>query len=622
MVVVSYDRPDNFDQLFATYCESLTKNPISMFPSEVQCTPNKEEAEDTDDEEFEDCVAQYERKEKKPDTGRNAQIKRSIFGTLDGFANTEAMDSKDYPDKIYCVDSTFIMAKLNESKKPVVMAYPGAVVLPIREQIFTRTADDVVTNSCDFSSLYPKTMIRWNICKTAAAFNPNYAVKIDGKLHDPFDTSKFNIAAVPFEFNKTYVPVCVILARPDFKQSALTSFILDIIRLRKETKAKQKEALAAGSTVLYLLLENKQNAYKLVINTTYGAMFTKSFTIFQPYLCSAVTYYGRIALLRFMLTIYYYYATKGIDASAHKRGPLAGDTDSLFIKSTALEAKEIVAIFESWPEDRGIYGIELENSVDDIIFFARKRYVFHFRAGPRMISKGTFVKKQSEGCKEFLYYFLLTLFSDYLARQDVDAFKLKLNMLFIRLKGFCEKNMSHSFTLSKNLTAYKQPNCLHLQLLHLESLTGKAYAAGDVIKYAHYPFVFIPGAHYGPLDVFNKAQMQFIKTKHNSTALVEDFEPFFEGAGLKKSLARGIELDLKATLLSIFTSVAEKEKTFRLQEIFNLEFKSVFGADFLASHVVSGTKRKQPPAEVKDFVKKTVQACNGSILKFLTKTKY
>ena len=284
MVVVSFEKPPNFDQLFKTYCDSLTKNNICIFPSEIQIEEDNaggDEDNDDDEEHEPERMAYYERKTKKPDATRGAALKRSIFATLDGFESTQEMERCDYPDKVFCVDSNYIMQELNKTKKPILMAYPGAVVLPLRETVFSKTDDEVAINACDFTSLYPKTMIRWNICKTVAAFNPQYAVNIDGGMYDPMDETKFNVSAIPFEFNKKYVPVCVILARPEFKQSAMTNFILGIIKLRKETKAKQKEALAAGEQVVYMLLENKQNAYKLVINTTYGAMFTKSFTIQQ-----------------------------------------------------------------------------------------------------------------------------------------------------------------------------------------------------------------------------------------------------------------------------------------------------------------------------------------------------
>lgn len=620
MATWSIHKPDYFDELFKKYEDSYKKDPISIFPTEIACSEDKGEQDHSDNEDEEITMSTYERKVKKPDTNRGVAIKKSIFAHCDGFKNEAEMDIAEFPSRGYCVDSTFLMKNLCKYSSPVTVAYPGAVVLPLREPVFSRI-EDITANACDFSSLYPKTMELWNICKTTAAFNPNYAVMVDGEFYDPFDESKFNIAAVPFEFNRQYVNVCVILVKPEFKQSAMTNFIRNIINLRTQTKAEQKKAQTLGLIVEYLRLENRQKAYKLVINTTYGAMFTKTFTIFQPYLCSSVTFYGRIALLRFMLTIYYYYALKNIDASGLKRGPVAGDTDSLFIKSTVEETKEFIKLFESWPANRGVYIIEHENIVDDMIFFARKRYVFHFRNGPRITSKGTFVKKQSEGCKSFLHYFLLLLFSKYLSERQLVEFRNCLRKLLIDLFEESKTNMSHAFTLSQDLAAYKNPSCLHMQLKHLENLTGKSYVAGTLVKYAHYPFVFIPGPYYGPLDPTNRGQANFIKGKHNCTALVEDFEPFYAGAGLKKSVVRGIELDLKATLTSIFQSVADKEGNTTLKQIFCEEFQQVFSTnlfDFQINSPVINRKRKLTKQE-SNLLTTGFTACAQSIKNYFAK---
>lgn len=624
MVWSSFEKPHNYDQIFALYEESFVKDNICMFSAEIKLEQDNDGHDDESDNEG-GGVSYYSKKAKKPDASRGATLKKSIFANLDGFKSERELDEKKYASKSYCVDSSFLMNQLNKKRSPILMAYPGAVVLPLREPVFTRE-EDIAANACDFASLYPNTMILWNICKSTAAFNPNFAILIDGELHDPLDDSKFILAAIPFEFNKQYLSVCVILAKATFKKSALTEFILSIVALRKDAKKEQKIALLVGDMITYLRLDNKQKKLKLVINTTYGTMFTKSFTIFQPYLCSAVTYYGRTALLQFALTVYYYYVKNGIDASSMKRGPIAGDTDSLFIKSTPQEIKEILKMYESWPALRGVYSIEHEKIVDDIIFFARKRYVFHFRAESRLTSKGTFVKKQSAGCKSFLYYFLLHLFSTYLAQKQIELFRSGLRSMLNALKEESKKHMYHSFALSKDLANYTNPSCLHLQLKHLETLTGKAYVAGTVIKYAHYPFVFIPGEFYGPVDQTNRGQSAFLRAHHNATALVEDLEPYYEGLGMEKSIVRGIELDLKATLVSIFDGVAQKEGGHStLQQIFWEEFEQVFGMTFYSNHTISQrspTKRKLTASE-KKLIDSGVSACNQSILNFFAKrTKY
>lgn len=618
---ISYTKPEEYNVLFEKYIEAIKRDQLPLYISEIKCeTQNEADSdesggEDYNDEESESILKSqyYERKSKKPDKGRANTLKSSIL-SMDGLNGEKELDEPKFSSVAYCVDSTFIMSKLSLRRRGVLMAYPGAVVLPLREPVFTKKGD-VTTNICDFNSLYPNTMRVYNICKTTSALNPRYAVYIDGQLHDPLNKSKFWVMCAPFELNKQYFNVCVILAKASFKQSALTSFISDIIEKRKQVKKLQKIALANNDLVEYLRFEEVQLKLKLFINTTYGAMFMPSFTVFQPYLCSLVTYGGRLALLRFFLTIYYYYAKKGICTQDCQRGPIAGDTDSLFIKSTKTEIGEILDMFHAWPSNRGIYVIEHEKTVDDIIFLARKRYIFYFRETQTLVSKGTFVKKQSEGCKVFLYHFLGLIFRTYLIANDIAGFKLRLKDLLCELKLECEKTMSHMFTLSKDLHEYKQPSCLHIQLKHLETITGKSYSAGAIIRYSHYPFVFIPGPFYGPLDVTNRAQRSFVKTKHNATALVEDFEELYKGANLKKSVVRGVELDLKAILNSIFTGIGNMQRSTTIQDLFNLEFVEVFGAGLFDSIGADlAVKRKR---ELDEQMSKRLRACNTALQRIL-----
>ena len=63
--------------------------------------------------------------------------------------------------------------------------------------------------------------------------------------------------------------------------------------LRKEVKAKMKEAKAAGNTELASFYDVKQNAIKVCMNSVYGASDTYIYPLFENIGPSAITRQSR-----------------------------------------------------------------------------------------------------------------------------------------------------------------------------------------------------------------------------------------------------------------------------------------------------------------------------------------
>jgi hypothetical protein len=81
------------------------------------------------------------------------------------------------------------------------------------------------------------------------------------------------------------------------------------------------------------------------------------------------------------------------------RGPLGGDTDSLFFRCTPSEMNGGIRTFCAWPSNRGVYAIEFERRMHNGVFLGKKNYILHRTPGPEMnFDKGTIVQMGREFC--------------------------------------------------------------------------------------------------------------------------------------------------------------------------------------------------------------------------------
>lgn len=309
---------------------------------------------------------------------------RNIFLRFGGFRDDGPHPITDVGE-VYAINSADMYEQLSgnhlKASQPSI-AISGGIVVPNTAPVFTqiRFEDgqapiDLLTG--DFTSLYPTTCEYANICQSTAAYNPHYAIRIGNYLYDPFDQQCFNQVAAPLKINTCFTSVATFIIRPEIWKSCISRLIGDVKRRRKETKSAMKdvEARLGADSPDYHILDFLQAAYKLLINTLYGIYLSPEYPSYRPYLGTLVTYYGRMALLRFFFSFHYALYKKGVQLA--DRGVLGGDTDSLFLRCTRDEMVSAIKTFEGWPSNRGVYGVELEKHMWDGVFLGKKNYLMY-----------------------------------------------------------------------------------------------------------------------------------------------------------------------------------------------------------------------------------------------------
>lgn len=116
---------------------------------------------------------------------------------------------------------------------------------------------------------------------------------------------------------------------------------------------------------------------KLLINTLYGVFLTAGYITYRPFLAALITHFGRMQLVRFLFSIFHYIQSQDGGVDPLMRGPLGGDTDSLFFRCTPSEMDGGIKTFCSWPANRGVYAIEYERRMHSGIFLGKKNYILH-----------------------------------------------------------------------------------------------------------------------------------------------------------------------------------------------------------------------------------------------------
>lgn len=137
--------------------------------------------------------------------------------------------------------------------------YQGAVVGINKKGYFPKTY------KVDFSSQYPSSIVTWNLGPdtTKIMSMEDYIDEYEVKVQKDFIWIK-----IPDDnFNKR-----VVIRIDQTKEGFLKKYIKDLFKLRKELKAKEREAKEAGNDAEKERYYSQQWAVKVVLNTIYGFM--------------------------------------------------------------------------------------------------------------------------------------------------------------------------------------------------------------------------------------------------------------------------------------------------------------------------------------------------------------
>ena len=627
--VVSFTKPTNFDALVDSYYEYFKKSDCGFTELKTKFKYTQEEEEDpvaAEDPlnssnpleqlnevevEVNNNVANDDRNTNTVEgmwhllkTNRYGKEKKAkltilksaenIFLKFAGFpVNSENKIVRDERtristhDKIYTVNMTKYNAQIkNSARFPMItINIPGGIVVPNKIPVFnkTKTADGDynVLSTCDYTSLYPSTMDFMNICTSVAATNPEFAVRINDRLYNPFDKSVMNQIAAPLKVNDSYIAVPVFLIKSIVKKSVNSIVIEGVMKLRAQVKKELALAKAAGNLAEAARLEVYQNALKLIINTMYGIYLKTGYCTYRPELASLVTYYGRMALIRFFLCFHKYIAEANIPLVG--KGILGGDTDSLFISATLKEIKDTINQFCSMDIHRNKYEIKLEATLDSGIFLGKKNYIMYKRNGENKeyIMKSTIKRNQCTPCKALCERILDSIFTHILAEEvDYEKFQSTITDAFHLFNSEPDELFRHRFKMSKDLNDYKNSSAIIKQLKSL----NRPFLIGSEIRYAHFPYIFDEGPCYGPVDGTSYEQQRYLNKYHLATVLVDDlyqikYKEMFQEKNICVWKARSYALDLKAVVEKILLAFSKSSVPggTHVAEYYQECFRKVFG---------------------------------------------
>lgn len=642
----SFNQPKDFGSYFSAYFDYFTNHKLNYQQKDL-------------------VGSKFYKNEK----GKNKMIKnkarQSVFGQFNGFKSENELlsDIYDHPMKFndkpfetnflygigfeHVLQSNFIDVKNNKIDVNV----GGGFVPELHKKKFVSQNDTdenkLYLNILDFNSLYPTMMIQYNLCLSSLNIFTCWKVNINGVHHDPLDNNFFNVFVLNLKLETISYPVVASFTKPQCKEAVVTNILQALSKARKSYRKDQKQY--SSDSPQWQIAEKNQLACKLLANAIYGLFNAINSPIFQPLVAAAITYCGRMSLIKlFFFSAYYFFKN---DVNYSERKTYYGDTDSIFQVAKQMEMTEIIKSFTNLPQNKGIVGIEHEKSLDIILFLKKKNYValnnfkiddgeFIRQSKPTVYIKGLFKKSQTQPSKSFLSGFMSLLFK--LLANPCEDYVLHLENLFKDYACLPEQFYSKNKELSRSLVEYKvKADAFLLQLLYGEREKNLSFPKKTTIEYSHYNCVFpfildfqssevelnkfadkiiktqeknkklknikqrkdiidaeklkietLKKNVVGPIDSSNIIQKKYIEKKSGCTLLINDLKELFTHAQIDKG--RIFRLDIETSLKDVLLAADHSDLT----NHFNRIFQSLFNQPFFLTKLPAtkkstlGVKRK------------------------------
>lgn len=282
-------------------------------------------------------------------------------------------------------------------------SYEGAIVLTPTPGFYT---DPV--GVCDFSSLYPSTIISENISHDSLVWAKDYDMdgnlvsisygSVDDERWAPTGTQwtdiEFDILRPnPEDMRKHPVKRKVGVrhcryAQPAQGKGSLPEIVNKLLKARKATRAMIPKT---DDPFKKALLDAEQNAYKVTANSLYGQLGSPTFKIRLQNLAASVTAYGRKQIIFSKEAIEQFYGPAAADPRCSAE-IVYGDTDSIFVgfnpknpvTGEALVGREAREATKALTEEVGAFitgalkaphDFEYDKIFSPFIIFSKKRYV-------------------------------------------------------------------------------------------------------------------------------------------------------------------------------------------------------------------------------------------------------
>jgi DNA polymerase elongation subunit (family B) len=304
----------------------------------------------------------------------------------------------------YAMHQKQLITVLPSSQGEVGDSYEGAIVLTPTPGFYTRPV-----GVCDFSSLYPSTIISENISHDSLVWAKDY--DMDGNLVCVSYGSTADEMNAPTGTQWTDIEFDILRPSPDdlrkhpvkrkvgvrhcryaqpasVEKNSLPNIVAKLLAARKATRA---QIPLTDDPFKKALLDAEQNAYKVTANSLYGQLGSPTFKIRLQNLAASVTAYGRKQIMFSKDAIEQFYGPSANDPRCSAE-IVYGDTDSIFVgfnpknpeTGELLTGRDARIATKALTEEVGAFitgalkpphDFEYDKIFDPFIIFSKKRYV-------------------------------------------------------------------------------------------------------------------------------------------------------------------------------------------------------------------------------------------------------
>lgn len=247
----------------------------------------------------------------------------------------------------------------------------------------------------DFASLYPSIMIAWNLCPSTFVIDPNF-LGIEGVEYKTF---KWDGREYTFVQNKPGVTQGILKELWEGRKLAKKEMNNTFFKAKNETDPVRKAELMQQGDIL----NGKQLAIKVSMNSVYGAYGAPNFVVPCRAISSTVTFVGREMLNHSKKCAETWYDGSG--PGGVKARVIYGDTDSIYTKFTfdgMGDLPEEYLMHKIWKissecadriskEFKDPIMLEMEKIMCPLYLYGKKRYA---NLSLELQKDGTFSKKQ------------------------------------------------------------------------------------------------------------------------------------------------------------------------------------------------------------------------------------
>lgn len=225
----------------------------------------------------------------------------------------------------------------------------------------------------DFNSLYPTTMLAFNICTTTIVHMDELRVEGVDETFEPQELSQLVYTKDELSISKTPYMKNVGFVAATNRKGVMPQILDNLLKTRKRIQAELKQTTCPRKR---RQLDAQQLTYKLCANAIYGLLGCSFSPLYNPEVAASVTGFGRFLSFIKRKCIVRYLQEDGLDGRI-----IYGDTDSVMVevqRKSIAEARDIAIRYaERITNDIGIPPIrtEYEKIFCPFLIHKKKHYI-------------------------------------------------------------------------------------------------------------------------------------------------------------------------------------------------------------------------------------------------------